>query len=608
MVSDDPPTLTEIKDEKGILKYSIQQRLGEGGYGRVYAGTDTNNNKVAVKFEPKNKCTYGTPYEWEVYSALEKDGKTKLNEILYKCSSKEDYIMVMDMLESINVDKKPSLEEVYRFAREAIKIFQNLHQAGYIHGDVKLGNFLSKPHSENSTTFFDDLFLVDFGLASRWKDNSTGRHVEYSQHPTKFRGTLTYASVHALLGRTASRRDDMISLLYTLIELLEENKDKYFRRNKDKLGSCNDKMKMNLGFLPTKLKEFAKNVTELKFDEEPNYDKWIREFQSNHNDSPYVTSNPCKKVGKTRWITVVNTRYPMKQRYHFEIQNEKMLHCIFNKGIQEKLYISSAVFYNDTWALIMDENKSFTEQELGYEAINSEDSKSSIKNGNFYITALIKKANSTADGQIDGNVNDITEVKADDNADGKADDKAGDKATNKDDGKSDDKIDDTKWQIVKSKGTTYTHQVCQIVDSYTDLYQKIYQLWKLGHFVTSLTATGKKWAFVMSRDAEFSAQVIEYDVCFPAEGILRRWKQGYMVTAMAASTTDNLTEMAVVMSVLKTNKAVNELQEIFISDGEEFPSKKLKECWFKRKYVTSFCYATVSFGEEEYPKHLSSKE
>lgn len=53
---------------------------------------------------------------------------------------------------------------------------------------------------------------------------------------------------------------------------------------------------MNLGFLPTKLKEFAKNVTELKFDEEPNYDKWIREFQSNHNDSPYVTSNPCKKV------------------------------------------------------------------------------------------------------------------------------------------------------------------------------------------------------------------------------------------------------------------------------------------------------------------------
>lgn len=61
---------------------------------------------------------------------------------------------------------------------------------------------------------------------------------------------------------------------------------------------------------------------------------------------------------------------------------------------------------------------------------------------------------------------------------------------------------------ISYSGTTYTHQVCQIVDSYTDLYQKIYQLWKLGHFVTSLTATGKKWAFVMSRDAEFSAQVV----------------------------------------------------------------------------------------------------
>lgn len=49
-----------------------------------------------------------------------------------------------------------------------------------------------------------------------------------------------------------------------------------------------------------------------------------------------------------------------------------------------------------------------------------------------------------------------------------------------------------------------------------------------------------------------------------------------MITAMATTTTDNSTEMAVVMSIPKTNKAGNELQEIFISDGEEFPRKKLK--------------------------------
>ncbi len=34
------------------------------------------------------------------------------------------------------------------------------------------------------------------------------------------RGTIRYASVHAHLGRTASRRDDLESLAYTLIFLL----------------------------------------------------------------------------------------------------------------------------------------------------------------------------------------------------------------------------------------------------------------------------------------------------------------------------------------------------------------------------------------------------
>ena len=39
--------------------------------------------------------------------------------------------------------------------------------------------------------------------------------------PTYYRGTVRYASVHAHLGRTASRRDDLESLAYTLLFLLK---------------------------------------------------------------------------------------------------------------------------------------------------------------------------------------------------------------------------------------------------------------------------------------------------------------------------------------------------------------------------------------------------
>lgn len=53
----------------------------------------------------------------------------------------------------------------------------------------------------------------------KWRKYS-GTHVDYDQRPDDFRGTIRYASVHAHLGRTASRRDDLESLAYTLMFLL----------------------------------------------------------------------------------------------------------------------------------------------------------------------------------------------------------------------------------------------------------------------------------------------------------------------------------------------------------------------------------------------------
>lgn len=102
-------------------------------------------------------------------------------------------------------------------AMEALSILRELHAKGYVHGDVKPENFLlGHPDSE----YARKLYLVDLGLATKWKDSVCGTHVEYDQRPDVFRGTVRYASVHAHLGRTASRRDDLESLAYTLIFLL----------------------------------------------------------------------------------------------------------------------------------------------------------------------------------------------------------------------------------------------------------------------------------------------------------------------------------------------------------------------------------------------------
>ena len=56
--------------------------------------------------------------------------------------------------------------------------------------------------------------------ATKWRTPG-GQHVKYEQKPDDFRGTIRYASVHAHLGRTGSRRDDLESLAYTLMFLLK---------------------------------------------------------------------------------------------------------------------------------------------------------------------------------------------------------------------------------------------------------------------------------------------------------------------------------------------------------------------------------------------------
>ncbi|KAI5083324.1 hypothetical protein GOP47_0003067 [Adiantum capillus-veneris] len=99
-----------------------------------------------------------------------------------------------------------STKTVACIAVEAVSILEKLNARGYVHGDVKLENFLL---GQPGTVDDKKLYLIDLILATRWRDANTGQHVDYDQRPDAFKGTMRYASVHAHLGRTGSRRDDL---------------------------------------------------------------------------------------------------------------------------------------------------------------------------------------------------------------------------------------------------------------------------------------------------------------------------------------------------------------------------------------------------------------
>ncbi|GAA0166596.1 non-receptor serine/threonine protein kinase [Lithospermum erythrorhizon] len=557
--------------------YITERKLGKGGFGQVYVGRRVSGGtdrpgpdaiEVALKFEHRNSkgCNYGPPYEWQVYNTL--NGCYGVPWVHYKGRQGDFYILVMDILgpslwdvwNSLGQSMSPSMAAC--IAVESISILEKLHLKGFVHGDVKPENFLlGQPGSPDEKK----LYLIDLGLASKWKDASSGQHIEYDQRPDIFRGTIRYASVHAHLGRTGSRRDDLESLAYTLIFLIKgrlpwqgyQGDNKSFLVCKKKMATTPELM---CCFCPVPFKHFLEAVTNMKFDEEPNYAKLISFFDSLID--PNILQRPIRidgalKVGQkrarlllnleedeqpkkkvrlgspaTQWISVYNARRPMKQRYHYNVADLRLRQHV-DKGNEDGLYISCVASAGNLWALIMDAGTGFTSQVYELSAVFlHKDWIMEQWEKNYYISSISGATNGSS-------------------------------------------------LVVMSKGTTYTQQSYKVSESFP--FKWINKKWKEGFHVTSMTTAGSRWGVVMSRNSGFSEQVVELDFLYPSEGIHRRWESGYRITAMAA-TGD---QAAFILSIPR-RKIVDETQETLRTSA--FPSSHVKDKWSKNLYIASMCY------------------
>ncbi|CAN6991585.1 hypothetical protein IGI04_003662 [Brassica rapa subsp. trilocularis] len=571
----------------GSPLYKVERKLGKGGFGQVFVGRRISGGndrsagasilEVALKFEHRSSkgCNYGPPHEWQVYNTL--GGSHGVPRVHFKGRQGDYYIMVMDMLGPSLWDiwntsgQAMSSEMVACIAVESLSILEKMHAKGYVHGDVKPENFLL---GQPSTSQEKKLFLVDLGLATKWREGGSGQHVEYDQRPDMFRGTVRYASAHAHLGRTASRRDDLESLAYTLIFLHRgrlpwqgyQGDNKSFLVCKKKMATSPD---MLCCFCPPPFKQFLEIVVNMKFDEEPNYGKLVSLFQDLLGENPAIRpintegaqkiifqvgqkrgrlstgeeeeDAPRKKVRlgvpATQWISIYNARQPMKQRYHYNVADIRLAQHI-ERGIADGLLISCVSSCSNLWALIMDAGTGFTNQvyELSPVFLHKEWIMEQWEK-NYYISSIAGAANGSS-------------------------------------------------LVVMSKGTAYTQQSYKVSDSFP--FKWINKKWREGFHVTSMATAGSRWGVVMSRNSGYSEQVVELDFLYPSEGVHRRWDGGFRITSTAA-TTD---QAALILSIPR-RRLVDETQETLRTS--QFPSTHVKEKWGKNLYLASLSYGrTVS--------------
>ncbi len=196
-------------------KYKITSKLGEGSFGKIFKGVNVNTNEeIAIKIEKSTESSL-LKTEAKIYKLLENTkGVPSLRS--YGCEGNFNY-MVMDLLgrslEEVRVacGGKIGLKSVLAIGIQLLKRIEAIHEEGIIHRDIKPDNFLLKPQSNM-------IYIIDFGLARRYKTKKE-QHITLTDG-RKLTGTARYASANVHMGLTPSRRDDLESIIYVLLYLL----------------------------------------------------------------------------------------------------------------------------------------------------------------------------------------------------------------------------------------------------------------------------------------------------------------------------------------------------------------------------------------------------
>ena len=93
--------------------------------------------------------------------------------------------------------------------KKCLNVLKSIHQHGVLHRDIKPQNFMIK---------HDDIYLIDFGLSIFYIDEND-RHIE-KQDSENVVGTPKYISYFNHNGEPNSRRDDLLSLGYMILLLI----------------------------------------------------------------------------------------------------------------------------------------------------------------------------------------------------------------------------------------------------------------------------------------------------------------------------------------------------------------------------------------------------
>ncbi|KAJ6795531.1 casein kinase 1-like protein 3 [Iris pallida] len=275
-------------------KYKLGRKIGSGSFGQIFLATHVDTYEiVAVKIENSKTKHPQLIYEAKLYNILQ--GGSGVANIKWYGVDVEDNVLVMDLLGPSLEDlfvycgRKFSLKTVLLLADQMINRIEYVHSKGFLHRDVKPDNFLMGLGRKAN-----QVYIIDFGLAKRYRDSTTNRHIPYRENKN-LTGTARYASCNTHLGIEQSRRDDLESLGYLLLYFLRGSlpwqglKAVTKRQKYDKI--CERKLSTPIEGLcksyPVEFASYFHYCHSLTFDQRPDYGFLKRLFRDLYTREGY---------------------------------------------------------------------------------------------------------------------------------------------------------------------------------------------------------------------------------------------------------------------------------------------------------------------------------
>ena len=275
--------ITDLCKKTIFGKYKVLKPIEKGAFGYVFKAKNILTNElVALKAEDwKIKGNFLESEAYFLYNLrnfgipeIKSFGSYKKYKILVQTLLGENLLNLV-----INKLYNTNLKDICLIAIQLLDRLEFIHSKYVIHCDLKPGNLLVD--LETGT----NIYLIDFGFAKKYRSGKTKKHIKYSIIK-KFTGTLRYSSVNATKGAELSRRDDLESAGYVLIYLATRKSLPWFglkAPTKMQRFISNYRMKKNIKpevlceNLPEQFCEYMKYVRNLKFEEDPDYNKlrWL---------------------------------------------------------------------------------------------------------------------------------------------------------------------------------------------------------------------------------------------------------------------------------------------------------------------------------------------